>query len=295
MDRTPPDWDLYRSFLAVMRAGSLSGAARALGASQPTLGRQVAALESRLGAVLFTRSPGGLIPTETALALIPHAETMAAAAAALERAATPGGDDAAGVVRVAASEVIGGAVLPPVIRACREAHPHLILELALSNRNEDLLRREADIAVRMARPTQGALYGRKIGVVALGLYATPDYLARHGAPQSLDDRAGRTVIGFDQTPTIVGGAPLDPSIGRALFDVRCDNDLACLNMVQAGAGIGACQAPLARQMGLVPVLADAFRFELEVWVITHGDLKAVRRVRIMFDALVEGLERYLRG
>lgn len=289
------DWSLCRSVLAVMEAGSLSRAAHSLGLSQPTVGRQVAALEGQLGVALFTRSPSGLMPTPAARALRPHLEAMMAAATALQRSASGAADAAAGVVRITASQVIGGAVLPDILAAFRAAHPAVAVELALSNQNQDLLRREADVAVRMARPTQAALHARRIGTVEVGLHATGDYLETHGAPADLSDRAGHTVIGWDTAPVRVGGQPLDLPAGRDAFDVRCDSDLACLAMVRAGVGIGACQIPLARRWGLVPVLPDAFRLPLEVWVVTHEDLKAERRIRLMFDALVAGLTDYVRA
>src|SRR5580658_7604969 len=144
-------WDHYRTLLAVLDEGSLSGAARTLGLTQPTVGRHVEALESELGTPLFTRSVGGLAPTEAALALRPHAETMAAAAEALVRTASGEADAVRGVIRVTASDVMGVEVLPPMLAGFHEAHPDVIIELTLSNRQEDLLRREADIAVRMAR------------------------------------------------------------------------------------------------------------------------------------------------
>ena len=150
-------WELYRSFLGVLREGSLSGAARALGITQPTAGRHVAALEKALGVVLFTRSQLGLMPTEVALALQTHAEAMESTATSLERAATSQGEGVRGVVRISASEVVGVEVLPPIVARLREAHPALKVELVLTNRVQDLLRREADIAVRMVRPRQEQL------------------------------------------------------------------------------------------------------------------------------------------
>jgi DNA-binding transcriptional LysR family regulator len=287
-----PDWALYRSFLAVLTHGSLSGAARALGLSQPTLGRQIAALEEALGAALFTRSPSGLLPTEAALALQPHAEAMAAAAAALVRALAPSAGET-GVVRITASEVMGAMVLPQILARVRDAHPGITLELVLSNRNDDLLRREADIAVRMARPTQGALYGRKIGVAQVGLCASKAYVQKHGRPTRLEDRAGHSFVGFDHPPSYAARAISGLPITRALFDVRSDSDLAQIALIQAGAGIGACQTALIRRLDLVPVLEGAFAFDMETWVVMHEDLKAVRRVRIVFDALAAGLADYL--
>src|SRR6516225_9614787 len=165
-------WELYRSFLAVLTEGSLSGAARALDIAQPTVGRHVAALERSLGTPLFTRSQTGLLPMEAALSLRIYAEAMSNSVAALERAATSHGSGVRGVVRVTASEVIGVEVLPPIITRLRERHRDLQVELVLSNRMQDLLQREADIAVRMARPEQALLIARRIGQIDVGLHAT---------------------------------------------------------------------------------------------------------------------------
>jgi DNA-binding transcriptional LysR family regulator len=292
MAKSEPNWELYRAFLAVASEGSLSGAARTLRLSQPTLSRQIATLEAALDVVLFTRSSAGLAPTEAALALRPHAQAMAANAAALVRALSSS-DGEAGVVRITASEVMGAAVIPPILADIRETHPRLQLELVLSNRNDDLLRREADIAVRMARPTQGALYGRRIGVAEVGLFASKAYVQKHGRPLTLEDRSGHTIVGYDHVPSYAGRVISDLAITRELFDIRSDNDLAQLAMIQAGAGIGACQLALAKRLDLVAVLPGMFGFPMETWIVTHEDLKAVRRVRIVFDALVEGLTIYL--
>ena len=193
-----PGWELYRTFLEVMRDRSLSGAARRLAISQPTVGRHIDALEAALQLSLFSRSPRGLIPMPAALGLLPHAQTMAAAAAALARAASGEASAEHGVVRVTASEVIGAEVLPKILADFRREHPRVELELALNNRNEDLLRRDADIAVRMARPTQRALIARRIGKARLGLYAHRDYLAKFGAPKSIADIGAHRLIGFDR-------------------------------------------------------------------------------------------------
>ena len=287
-----PDWSLYRTLLAVLHEGSLSAAARRLGLSQPTLGRQVAQLEEQLGVALFTRSPGGLAPTEAALALKPHVEAMASSAAAALRARDAVDGDT-GVVRITASDIVGAMVLPPILAGLRQDHPRLQIELVLSNRNEDLLRRDADIAVRMARPTQGALFGRRIGEVEAGLYASGNYIQRFGRPTSLTDRQGHTVVGFDQFPDYARRTISQLPIDRDLFDVRSDSDLAQLALIQAGVGLGACQRPLARRLGLEPILEGAFSFPMEVWVVMHEDQKSTRRVRIVFDALVAGLRDYI--
>lgn len=291
-----PAWDLYRSFLAVIDAGSLSGAARALGLAQPTVGRHIEALEIALGGTaLFTRSPGGLRPTEAALSLRPHAKTMAAAAETLIRTASGDADAVRGVVRVTASDIVGAEVLPPILTAFRELHGDVTVELALSNRQEDLLRRDADIAVRMARPTQNALFARRIGAVHLTFYAHRRYLQKHGEPLTLDDLAGHALIGYDRlSPPLEALKTLGFEVSRDLFALRTDSDLAQLAALRAGFGICACQPAIARRdSNLVPILADALGFDLEAWVVMHEDLKASRRMRLMFDHLVEGLKTYV--
>ena len=176
-----PDWSHYRAFLAVLNEGSLSGAARVLGLAQPTLGRQIAELERALGAALFIRSPRGLVPTDAARDIAPHAQAMAAAAGAMKRAASGGASEEAGVIRITASDMIGAEVLPSLLASFHRAHRGVTIELVLSNRVEDLLQGEADIAVRMVRPSQQALIARHIGTVGLGLYAHKLYLEAFGA------------------------------------------------------------------------------------------------------------------
>jgi DNA-binding transcriptional LysR family regulator len=296
MQRTP-NWDELRSFVEVSRDGSLSGAARRLGLTQPTIGRHIDALEAALGLTLFTRSPRGLTPTPAALALEPHVEAMATAAAALGRAAS--GEAAAdrGAVRVTASDVIGSEVLPPILAAFHAEHPGIVIELALSNRTADLARRDADIAVRMVRPTQSGLVARRIGSSRIGLYAHRDYLARFGEPRSLADLAKHCVIGFDRDNSSFRGAgEFARALTRETFGFRCDNDLAQLAALRAGVGVGGCQENIARRMPeLVAVLPNVFHFVLEVWLVMHEDLKATRRVRLLFDHLAVGLTNYVKG
>jgi DNA-binding transcriptional LysR family regulator len=295
MAETTPDWDLYRSFLAVLGAGTLSGAARALGIAQPTVGRHVEALEQALGTPLFTRSQAGLQPTETALALRPHAQAMATAAEALVRTASGEAGAVRGAIRVTASEIVGAEILPAILTDFREAHGEVELELVLSNLQQDLLRRDADIAVRMARPTQGALFARRIGEVRLTFYGHRKYLQRHGEPRTVDELANHTLIGFDRAvPSIASLDATGLTVSREMFALRCDSDLAQLAALRAGYGLAPCQPAIAsRDPNLVPILKDQFAFDLEVWVVMHEDLKAVKRMRLLFDHLVEGLKAYV--
>ncbi|MEJ1250639.1 LysR family transcriptional regulator [Denitratimonas tolerans] len=290
-------WDLYRTFLAVLREGSLSAAARALGLTQPTVGRQIAALEAALGLALFTRAPQGLTPTGAALDLLPHAEAMEAAAATLVRAVSGDALQPRGTVRLSASEVIGCEVLPPMLADFREAHPQVALELLSSNRLTNLLTREADLAVRMIRPTQGALIARQVGRVRIGLYAHCRYAERYGLPERLDELRRHAAIGFDTDRRAIEAlAAAGVIMSREDFVFRSDDELAQLAALRAGLGIGALPAGVAaRDPQLLPVLPGRLSFELEVWLAMHEDLRAVRRIRLLFDHLAEALADYCRA
>ncbi|MFC5525336.1 LysR family transcriptional regulator [Rhodanobacter ginsengisoli] len=293
MTTNEPGWDLYRSFLAVMREGSLSAAARALGMTQPSLGRHMRQLETDLGVALFARSPQGLTPTENAHELVPHAQAMAAASAALRRAASASNHEIRGVVRLTCSEVVGAEVLPPMLAAFRRRHAGIIIELSLSNQSEDMLRKDADIAVRMLRPAQTALVARRIGSIPLGLYAHRSYLKMHGRPRSLPDLQQHALIGFDrETPALRAFRGRLP-FWREDFALRTDSDLAQLAAIRAGFGIGICQCPIARRdRELVHLLPDALALELDTWLVMHEDLRASRRVRLLYDHLAQALGVY---
>ena len=287
------DWERHRTFLAVLREGSLSGAARRLGLAQPTVRNRVADLESELGAALFTRAPDGLVPTDAALNLRQHAEAMEMAAAAFARGATQG-TEVAGLVRVSASDVIAVEVLPPILADLRRRHPALVVALSPSNRAEDLLRREADVAVRMVQPHQGALVAKRIGTIDLGLYVRADLLAGRDPPTTFGEVAAIGLIGVESDNDVVramraAGIPLRPED----FAFRSDSDLAHMAAIRAGVGIGLCQTPLARRNAALTRVMPEVGFPLPTWVVMHEDLRASAPVRAVFDALVAGLRAYL--
>nr|WP_250810767.1 LysR family transcriptional regulator [Neorhizobium tomejilense] len=297
-------WDFYRTFLAVLRLGSLSAAARDLGLTQPTVGRHIDALEQALGYQLFTRSQQGLLPTEPALAMKPYAENLAITTAAMLRLASGEIGAVKGTVRISASEVIGVEILPPILASLQDQHPGLELELSLSDSLEDLLRRESDIAVRMTSPVQDALVTRHIGDIPLGLFAHRRYLDRHGVPQSPDDLAAHRLIGFDRRTAFVRAAadriratsPAFPDIENIRWSYKADNNLAQLAAIRGAVGIGICQVGIARRdPDLVRVLPDVFELPLDTWVAMHENLKSSPRWRVTFDALVKGLLDYVRG
>jgi DNA-binding transcriptional LysR family regulator len=291
------NWELYRTFLAVLTEGSLSGAARALGITQPTAGRHIAALEAVFGQPLFTRSPAGFLPTEAARMLRGYAESMRNTAAALERAASGRGNAMRGVVRVSASEVVSVEVLPPILAALRRAHPQIVVELLPSNRVQDLLQREVDIAVRMTSPQQDMLIARRIGDIEVGLHARDDYLAEFGTPRTLADLAQHTLIGYDTiTPFVRAASSKLPYWKRDTFALRSDSDVAQLAMIRAGCGIGICQSGIARRDArLQRVLPRECAVKLTTWIAMHEDLRSSARCAATFAALADGLEAYIEG
>jgi DNA-binding transcriptional LysR family regulator len=288
---TEPDWAWYRSFLAVLDAGSLSAAARALALTQPTLGRHIDQLERALALKLFVRSVDGFAPTEAALDLRGYAATIASNAAALRRAAASHGNGVSGTVRISASDIVGVEVLPPILARLRARHPALVVELVVSNAVDDLLRRESDIAVRFVAPTQEALIARRAGGIELGLHAHRDYLAAHGTPGTLDELGQHALIGPDGDSPLVHRLQTQfPMFQRARLALRSDNNLAQLAAIRAGYGIGVCQSALAaRDPAIVRLLRGEFSITLDTWIAMHADLRSTPRCAVTFAALVEGM------
>ncbi|QBB72287.1 LysR family transcriptional regulator [Pseudolysobacter antarcticus] len=290
-----PSWEWYRTFLNVLDTGSLSAAGRAMGLTQPTVGRHIDSLEKALALKLFTRSVDGFAPTDAALELKPYATGVASTAAALRRVASSHGSGVRGTVRITASEIIGVEVLPPILAALRGKHPELIIELVLSNKVDDLLHREADIAVRMLRPTQQALVAKRVGGIELGLFARKDYLRMHGTPAAMDALSYHAIIGFDNESLFVRKLQEKfPMFSRAALAFRANSDLAQLAAIRAGFGIGVCQSALAaKDKSLVRVLKSKFSLKMDTWIAMHEDLRESPRCAVTFAALAEGLSAYI--
>ena len=294
MSDTTGDWDLYRSFLAVHKEGSLSAAARSLGLTQPTVGRHIDQLERSAGTPLFIRSSQGLLATETARSMLPYAESMRSAAAALLRTASSSNSSPEGRVRISCSEVMAVEVLPSILANLQTRYPKLVVELSSSDALEDLGRQEADIAVRLVKPVQAALVSKKIGAIPLGFFAHRRYLDACPAPRNLAELQDHRLIGFDRFLTYVRTALKDvPALDNIDFAFRSDSNLAQLAMIRAAGGIGICQVPIGlRAPDLLEVLPDQFPLALETYVVMHENLKTSPRCRVTFDALVEGLIAY---
>lgn len=288
------DWNLLRALGAVLAQGSLTQAARRLGISQPTLSRQIAALEAQLGQPLFERTARRLRPTAAAQALAEPAQRMLAAAQALALAAEAPADQLAGSVRLTASQVVSTQVLPPILATLAEAHPEIQIELVPSDAISNLLEREADIAVRMLRPTQGTLITRHIADWPLGFYAHRRLIERAGGlptPQDLSCGGRLRWVGFDQDTALLDGfRAAGHPVDRRFFGFRSDDHVACLQAVRAGVGVGIVLQALARRdPDLVPVLPGLALPVLPVWLTAHRELRASRRLRRVWEALAAGL------
>jgi DNA-binding transcriptional LysR family regulator len=289
------DWTLVRTFVDVLDAGSLSAAARRSGRLQPTLSRQLAELETQLGSPLFERTGRGVAPTAMALAIADAARAMDEAAQSLSRAVAGRREQATGTVRVTTSQVAAASLLPPILAELALAEPGIQLDLVASNRIDNLLRREADIAVRMVRPSQQSLVARRLGEVGVGAYAHERYLERHGTPRRPESLAEHRLIGYDRDDTIVRGfARLGLPVERGNFALRTDDHIAYARLVEAGAGIGfLAHYDAARRPGVRRVLPQLRISPMPCWLAVHREIRSSRVVRRVFDFLADAIPREL--
>lgn len=286
------DWSLVRSFLAALDQGSLLGAARTLRMSQPTVGRHIAELESQLGVVLFERTGRGLVPTTTALQLSDAARGMETGALQLARILSGAQTQTTGTVRITASVPVAVKLMPPVLARMRLALPDIQIELVSSNQVSNLLRREADIAVRMVRPDQSSLIARKIGDAGLGAYAHRSYLARRGAPRKPPDLLHHDLIGSDTDSAILQGfQAMGYPVTREVFALRSDDFIVQWQAVRAGLGVGFCADYMARnEPDVVRVLPGLLKIPpLPMWLAVHREIRTNRRIRAVYDFLAEAL------
>ena len=285
------NWTYVRAFLAVAETGSLSAAARASGQSQPTLGRHIKTAEAHLGTELFIREPNGFRLTPAGLALLAPAQDMAKASARFETIAAGRDEALSGTVRITASVVVSNYVLPPIIADLRRAEPDIEIELVSTDTTENLIFREADIAIRMFRPTQLNVITRKIAEQPIALYAARDLLERRGPHASVDDLMALPFVGFDRSDLILRhmrGMGLD--IDKSFFAVRCDDQAAFWRLVCAGCGVGPMQTmigdaePRVQRLDFQPDIPT-----LPIWLAAHEFLHKTPRVKRVWDILADRL------
>jgi DNA-binding transcriptional LysR family regulator len=285
-------WDDVRFFLAVARTGSLSGAARALGVGHVTVGRRVALLEKRLGVTLLNRTPDGFSTTSAGQAILRQCTEMESAARNLERIAAGRDSLVTGSVRLTATEALADQVIVPAIAALRQAHPDLQVDLVASVRSLDIARREADAAVRLARPTAPELVCRKLGEVGFSLYASRHYLSKYGVPKRGQGLAGYDLITFTGAPSATSPFFMGESLQGARVAARCDSPLIQLKAAASDVGI----AELACFIGdaspdVVRIWPDEPPAIRPVWLIVHQDLRRSARIKVVSSAIADAFRR----
>ncbi|MAP95337.1 MAG: LysR family transcriptional regulator [Ponticaulis sp.] len=281
------DWNQARAFLATAEEGSLSAAARALGVTQPTLSRQVSALEEKLGITLFERGPRTMSITTAGLQVLDHVRAMHDAATRMSLSASGQSQIIAGMVRITTTDTTACYHLPPILKRLRERAPDIEIEIRTSNRLKDLINREADIAIRHARPQEPELIAKKIGSTHAGLYASTGFLDQVGRPQNLSEIQKLDFLGFETRDTLIPhlkqlGLPLT----TANFRYTADNGMASIAMARAGLGIAMLMASEADQFtDLEPVWPDFGPMEVPIWLVTHRELHTSKRIRLVFDLI----------
>lgn len=291
------DWTQVRAFVATQDSGSISAAARALRVSQPTVSRQIAALEDQLAVTLFERTGRSVLLTDAGRALLPHARAMAEAAGQLALTATGQATNLSGPVAISASDIFAARLLPPLVQSIRQTAPGVRIEIIADNSIADLQRREADIALRHLRPSQPDLMARKVTDTSARLYAARSYLAAAGTPRCLDDLKQHSFVSFGDDAEMLGhltaqGLPVTAD----QFSAGSENGIAGWEMVRQGLGL-AIMADVfaARDPAIAPVPIDMPTITFPVWLVTHRELHTSPRIRLVFDLLASGIARALAG
>ncbi len=287
------DWNQVRAFLATLEEGTLSAAARELGLTQPTLGRQVTALETHLDVTLFERAGRQLIPTPAALELADHVRAMGDAATRLSLAASGHSTSVEGIVKITATEMYSAMILPDFVVGLRNEYPGIIIDIVATNSLSDLRQREADIAIRNAQPTDPDLIARRVRMDRGGLFATQEYINRHGPFHQLSDLQNAHFIGIGQGNQYLEGLQAKGApVTEINFVVLSENHLVHWELAKRGLGLAAngWEAGEVTE-GMVPVLKDELVFEFPVWLVAPQELKTSRKVRVVWDALAEHLRR----
>ena len=285
------DWNQARAFLATAEEGSLSAAARALGQTQPTLGRQVAALEDELGVVLFERIGRSLTLTPSGLELLDHVRAMGEAAGRISLTASGQSQSIEGQVCISASDAMAAYILPAALKRLRRLAPKIEIEVVASNALSDLRRREADIAIRHVRPEQPDLIAKLVREARAHLYAAPEYLDKAGRPATPEDLAGHDFIGFGQPDRLIAALrEVGLNLTRHNFMAGSESGVVAWELVKQGLGVGVMAEEIAvLTPSIERVLPDHPPFTFPIWLTTHRELRSSARIRVVFDLLDEVL------
>ena len=287
------DWNQVRAFLATAEEGSLSAAARALKQTQPTLSRQVTALEARLGVTLFDRGHRTIRLTHAGSELLEHVRAMADAAGRVSLVASGQSQAIEGHIRITATELLATHHLPEMLQDLRELAPGLVIDVVAADEIRDLMQREADIAIRHAEPSQPNLIARRINNGRGRMYAARNLLARVGAPESIQSLQDYDFVGIENMDGLLENLNrYGLNLRLEQFKVNSSSGNAMLAFIRQGAGIGFLPSSTAEKFDdLVCLFPDVFDAEFPVWLVSHRELQTSRRIRVVFDHLAEALAR----
>ena len=285
------DWNQLKAFLHTAQTGSLSAAARKLDLTQPTLSRQVAAIEQQMGVTLFERVGKAMVLTPTGLDLLEHARAMGTAAEALGLAASGRSQAVGGVVSVSATDAVATYLLPPILQRLRAKEPGIAVEVISSNALSDLLRREADIAIRHVQPEQPDLIARLVREAQAFFYSSEAWVKNHGHPRTYKDAVALPFVGSDRNGQYLAYlSQLGLDLREDNFSCYADNTVAYWALVRQGMGIGVTMEEIARETpGVIRVLDEVAPVRFPIWLVSHRELRTSRRIRVVFEALAEGL------
>jgi DNA-binding transcriptional LysR family regulator len=287
------DWNQAKAFLVTAEEGSFSSAARALGLSQPTVGRQVAAFEAALGVTLFERVGTQLEITSAGLDLLEYVRAMGAAANSVSLAATGQAESIEGNVSITASEAVSAYLLPRALEEIRAQYPHIELELVVSNAPRDLQRREADIAVRNFQTSQPDLIARKIRDAEARLYASKRYLDARPPITELADIAHADIFAFDRSDLMIAGLQkLGLDVRREQFPISAQSHLVQWEMCKQGLGICIMMAEVGEAEPAVITVLPEISIPIPIWLVCHRELRTSRRIRVVFDILADFLSSH---
>ena len=281
------NWNLIKSFLAVLDEGTLSGAARKLGVSQPTISRHMDELEEELNLTLFERGRRGALPTSAAYAIADHARSIQRATEALSLSAAGKSENLKGTVRITASQIVSSYVLPDIMSRLLDEYPEVEIEIVSSDHVENLLERHADIAIRMVSPRQLNLISKRVNEFTIGVFAHEDYLEKWGTPKCVEDLGEHRMVGFDRNSKIIDSFVAEKvDVDRHFFRLRCDDQVVYWRSLLAGAGLGFISHFVARKNPTLVEIPNLLHIPpLGIWLVSHREVKTNLRIRKVYDFL----------
>ena len=290
------DWNALKIFGKVVETGNFSHAGKAFGISQPTISRAIEGLEEKLGYQLFTRTTKGLVVSDAAKELAQYTRAMGINCETFTRVASAMGNEIKGTIRISTSEIVGIYILPELLKKIGKKYDGLDFEIIASDEISDLTEREADIAIRMAKPTQNALLAQKIGEIEIGAYANEKYFESNEIPENIDDLTRHDMIFYDAlSPFLIPFTQEFPIIESAHFKYRAASPAVQLSLILKGVGIGFCQAGIANEYGLKRILKDEINIKIPAYIAMHENLKNQKRYITIFRELANELRDYING